>query len=627
MLAFALKDLDHHDVNNMTQEHVLTHSTGVPSIHFRALAIKYMEQAMTELGDEAVTLPLLQAMILNTHCILVQGVRGRPWRYLGTCIRSAYELNLHLIDAGKPHGQALSTNAEQWCIEEEWRRAWWAIWEMDVFASFIRRCPTGIDWSQNETFLPAEDERWYRGEPQASCLLGLSLVNRWKSLVATQNQSPKAWFILINSLMKDAQNVSSPTSIDKFHLSHRDPTQDVEQAVAQDVRRRQQQKKTSDINRLDTVLNCLHCTVAALPKRLKYHGQYLNFGGIDTKRPGAITQRLTDSFVYGIYLMTQLTKMMVLKYHVFRTGAKWTMARNTDSADNVATANEAGTLTDHHAILSPSKAESQHLAQYFEAADNVVNIVRCCPEDHYKHLNPFLASTTWLSGAIQLLHRSLLANGCSDRELIDSKFELVSMTYLKAVGFWNMSQVPLRNWETIANGLENVKVGPSTEDHDQHQTPWVFTGGNVSHVPITEQANISSSTALSNANSKSGVIDQCFRYLIDDSKQRTGMAPDPAPTDLALASTMQAQQHLPYTPLSNNTYAPEHLLTQTQQSLGIMSSEYDAETVRMPSFGGTEAHPTFSPQFLDCMPFATDRAMNMDFSNYLDEILSGSYVP
>lgn len=86
-----------------------------------------MDKAIAELGDEPLSLPLLQTMILNALCLLLQGVRGRAWRLLGTCIRSAYELNLHLIDAGKPNGQYQPANAEQWCIEEEWRRAWWAI--------------------------------------------------------------------------------------------------------------------------------------------------------------------------------------------------------------------------------------------------------------------------------------------------------------------------------------------------------------------------------------------------------------------------------------------------------------------------------------------------------------------
>lgn len=176
LLAWGLKDFDYTDVNRLVDQQVLSESTGVPSIHFRGLSIKYMEKAVAELGDEPLSLPLLQAMILNTLCLLVQGVRGRAWRMLGTCIRSAYELNLHLIDAGKSRGQDQSNNVAQWCVEEEWRRAWWAIWELDVFASVIRRCPAGIDWSQNDTFLPVEDEKWYRGEPQSSCPLELDVT-------------------------------------------------------------------------------------------------------------------------------------------------------------------------------------------------------------------------------------------------------------------------------------------------------------------------------------------------------------------------------------------------------------------------------------------------------------------
>lgn len=124
-------------------------------------------------------------MILTANCLLVQGVLGRAWRYLGTCIRAAYELKLHLIDAGK-NPQDPPVSAEKWCIEEEWLRAWWAIWEMDVFASVVRRCPAGIDWTQNDTFLPAEDDRWYREEPQQSCFLEFNVDDRWEIAVCIQ---------------------------------------------------------------------------------------------------------------------------------------------------------------------------------------------------------------------------------------------------------------------------------------------------------------------------------------------------------------------------------------------------------------------------------------------------------
>jgi hypothetical protein len=40
-------------------------------------------------------------MILLAHGQLTQGVRGKAWRPLGTCVRLAYELNLNLVDSGR----------------------------------------------------------------------------------------------------------------------------------------------------------------------------------------------------------------------------------------------------------------------------------------------------------------------------------------------------------------------------------------------------------------------------------------------------------------------------------------------------------------------------------------------
>ncbi|KAI1046224.1 hypothetical protein LB505_009848 [Fusarium chuoi] len=81
---------------------------------------------------------------------------------------------------------------------------------MDVFASTIRRTPTAISWSQMEVLLPAPDANWYQDNPAGSCFLEQEPGQRWKALQESGNVSPKAWFIVINSLMKDAQVISCP---------------------------------------------------------------------------------------------------------------------------------------------------------------------------------------------------------------------------------------------------------------------------------------------------------------------------------------------------------------------------------------------------------------------------------
>ncbi|KIX94526.1 uncharacterized protein Z520_09912 [Fonsecaea multimorphosa CBS 102226] len=637
MLAFGLKGLDRDDLENIVQERILPDSTDVPSIHFRALGIKHMEQAIAELSDEPLTLPLLQALILNTHCLLVQHVRGKAWRYLGTCIRTAYELNLHLIDAGKQSHESI-VNAEKWCIEEEWRRAWWAIWEMDVFASVIRRCPAGIDWSQNETFLPAEDERWYRGEPQQSCFLDINVTARWKTLAATKNRSPIAWFIVLNSLMKDAQTISSPNSIERPLSSDPGLSEGTAEGVIDEHQRLLLQKKTAATKRLSTISNALYCAVMALPEELKYHGQHLNFGGLDLQRPGAVAQRLAHSFIYSIYLMTQLTKLMILKYHVFRSGMKWTLLRDCKTSGHRA----AGLDDPVGSPYRSASAEPQHLLQYFEAADNVISMIRSSAEDHYKHINPFLASTAWLAGAVQLLRRSRLSDDDPDRDLVTSNFELVRLAYEKNVKFWNVSQVPLRNWEALESGLESIKSNPGDGDKLHDEASCVFVPGNTGLPRVPQR--LLHAEEMSNTTGDCGGVNDVLRYPTGDGGVRDGMTERPSGIyhngGLSTLSPpqYQHQQHAPFLSNPHPLYGgapppPPALLGQNPHhephlSIGMTSLTTNVGPEGVTSFPSTDVPVApFSPTCLDAMPFALDRDMNMDFSSYLDEMFSGPYLP
>jgi hypothetical protein len=133
---------------------------------------------------------------------------------------------------------------------------------MDVFASVIRRCPTGIDWSQNKTLLPIDDENWFLGKPQQSCFLELGLVDRWKALQASGNQSPKAWFIIVNSFMKEAQTIPSPIGV------NRDSSEQNQMSISCIQPSNEQTDEAR--SRLATIYNSLRCFKMALPLGLKY---------------------------------------------------------------------------------------------------------------------------------------------------------------------------------------------------------------------------------------------------------------------------------------------------------------------------------------------------------------------
>ena len=450
MVAFALKGRDTTDeIVSASRDINSGPEQSISGSHFSNMALKYVNHAMEELEDEPLSLRLLQALILITHWLLIRNVRGRALRYLGLCVSSAYELNFHLIDFGQDDQSPHTSNPTQWSEDEEKRRAWWSIWEMDVFASVMRRCPTTIDWCQNETFLPAEDVRWFSDEPQQSCRLETDVVQRWKVLSATGNRSPKAWFIVINSLMKEAQKITSPKALER--------DSNVRSGILPErTKGRHEPNERSDaeeaVKPLWMVQNSLRCSIMALPDILRYEHQLLDFGVKETESREMTYRRRLHSSIYSIHMMSQLARLMIYKYYIFRTGLRWPnlLARS----QNFRRQSRVVPLFDkdpHHGISST--AEINAFEQYFETADDIMVIIRRSSVDHFKFVNPFLANITWLAGAVQLLHRELVPKSSSDRNVIQSNLELLTLTYNQFASFWNMSTTMQKNLEAIENEL------------------------------------------------------------------------------------------------------------------------------------------------------------------------------
>ncbi|RMZ88468.1 hypothetical protein DV736_g4303, partial [Chaetothyriales sp. CBS 134916] len=374
------------------------------------VAIKHVDHALFTCGHDLPSLALLQSLVPLSHYLLTSGVRGRAWRYLGNCVRIAYELNLHLIDARKSPSSGLSVPAK-WAEDEEKRRAWWAIWEMDVFASTIRRCPTAINWQQNEVLLPAEDECWQEDRPQLRCFLESGIITSIKALQVSGNQSPVAWFIVVNSIMKEAQTISSPMGINR--------TPDGENSSADEVVLPTLQERDVSL-RLTTLSNVVRCFSMALPSRLKFQNQRLNFTTLPVIRDSVSqsgVQRARDlhSAIYSIHLMTQLTILMALKYTTFKRGLiERLFLKMKDKSDG-------------HEVSETGDA----LRQYFDASESVLNVILMSSEGHYRYVNPFLANTIWLACAVQLLKKELASSGAVELEAAESNFEVLRKGYKK----------------------------------------------------------------------------------------------------------------------------------------------------------------------------------------------------
>ncbi|KAK4861243.1 hypothetical protein LT330_004159 [Penicillium expansum] len=344
---------------------------------------------------------------------------------------------------GKPE------DTQQWQADEEKRRAFWAIWEMDVFASTIRQTPTAIDWGHMEILLPVDNADWFQGRSTPSCFMETDPNQRWKALQDSCNQSPKAWFLVINSFMKAAQSISDPQRLSArdnpghYQPSHRTPGR-VEEGC----------------QKLEKLGNAVRCFSLALPSNLRYHDQYLAFGALVEGQ--LESQRQQHSSLYNIFVMTQLVWLMIHRYDAFRP-----QPRQVETNYFQRPADVAGGAT-----FSPNDTECTAQKQYYDAADRILRIASQSCEDHIQHINPFLSSTFWLASAVQLV-RKHFARAPANQSLIKSRFDVLYLTYRRCVDFWGTQTAMQRNLESLEEQLEARKRKMDTLDTrslSDHQT-------------------------------------------------------------------------------------------------------------------------------------------------------------
>ncbi|RAQ58999.1 hypothetical protein COH20_007110 [Aspergillus flavus] len=399
--------------------------------YFIDLAFKYINEALAECDDEMPPLCVIQALILATHCRLTQGVRGKAWRSLGLCVSLIYETNLHLLDSRKV---IQTEDPHRWQEDEEKRRAFWAIWEMDVFASTIRRTPTTINWNQMEIWLPVDNAHWFSGHPASSCFMEADINKRWKALQDSGNQSSKAWFLVINSLMKNAQIACDPLGMPAISNQGYHQQMPNSQISTADSAMEARQK-------LETLANAVRCFTWALPSHLQYRDQYLAFGA--PVQGELESQRRQHCSIYNIFVMTQLTRLMIYRYDAFRSQNRPTETSGRHPSGDSAGRNTFGLL----------ETENEARRQYYEAADRILGIVNRSCEDHVQHINPFLPSTIWLASAVQLV-RKHFARAQSNRDLVKSRFDVLYLTYKRCVQFWDIQTALQKNLELIEEQLD-----------------------------------------------------------------------------------------------------------------------------------------------------------------------------
>ena len=168
--------------------------------------LRFAEQAR-KAHDELVkahelpSLRFLQASILLTYHELTLKPTFQTWLSVSTCCRIAYCLSLHQTDKhATPSNQKTS---QQWTQDEERRRAWWAVYCMDNFASIVACRPFNIDTNRMDVLLPVSDSDWFASSRSTSVALAGNGLD-WQSLVDLKIQHSYAWFIVSNILLRQA---------------------------------------------------------------------------------------------------------------------------------------------------------------------------------------------------------------------------------------------------------------------------------------------------------------------------------------------------------------------------------------------------------------------------------------
>jgi hypothetical protein len=416
--------------------HIRTSPWTPDPVRFHDQALTLIHKSLDECSDDPPSLCLLQAMILITFCELTKGVRGRAWRLLGSCVRVAYELHLHLIDyEARDEYSKVGRDLSRWIADEEQRRCWWAIWKMDNFASVIRRCPTAIDWSMMDTYLPVSDEFWFTNQFQRSCFLEREPTTRGEILKSCGNEGADAWLIVITSIMRDAQILVKGNL--RGVLPDVDPHNSSDQLLHYFHNSFCRKKTHEDSTRLTALLRALQTAISSLPRSLVYDGEYLDFGFDLLEGIHDPEVRRLHSTKYNIYLTIQLAQFMIYHHYAFGEIV----------SGEIFSGKEKDTNQERFLSDQQTTENAVGLKHCLQAADDISTLIFQCPEDHVKHVSPFLASTVWLSASLQVLRK--LFGKREDLEETLSKYAALRATCERFTAFWHTPLALLANLDSL----------------------------------------------------------------------------------------------------------------------------------------------------------------------------------
>ena len=383
------------------------------------MACQIATDALAVYGDEPPCVSLTQAWVLISFYQLITGVRGRAWRTLGQTIRCAIEMQCNIIDAAD---EWPPRSVKEWVLNEERRRIWWTLWEFDVFAGTIRRAPNSMDWKHCKTYLPVSDETWFNEIPQKSCFLKKDPAARWRDLRDTGNRSGFAWFIVINSYMREANlltetNLGPPSAQSNYML--------------------------------EVIENVASCFSMALPSELSVESHPLIFDS----NPSKWLERAEDGWRYSVYIMRELTSIMIYRNICLSWPGRMRFKEIMEEKSKYAIGE-----AQHYLSIEAGNGgsvDSLHNAwyHYLRAADRLAALLRLVPPHHVKTTNPFFANTLWIAAAI-LLTCKAFTKVPNQADAVKAKADLVRLHLEGYISFWKSSSSLLQQLDLIEVGLE-----------------------------------------------------------------------------------------------------------------------------------------------------------------------------
>lgn len=175
------------------------------------------------------SLDFVKGCILLAFHTLGEGQTSTGALLVSVCVRFAYDLKLDGIDDDDDDvvesvdnevlvQERTSDELEAWVSKEELRRVWWAIYELDTFASTLSIQPYGIERGEIKVLLPVSDENWFQRRPISSAHLNQCPGTIWKSLERSDNQTPRAWFLVTNYLKSCLADATRQTKRNQMEM-------------------------------------------------------------------------------------------------------------------------------------------------------------------------------------------------------------------------------------------------------------------------------------------------------------------------------------------------------------------------------------------------------------------------